>query len=229
MASLESWVEIPPYASPIASRNQEQASTQTELAPPSSPNVSKPTPDAPAHTRSVSTSSLTGNFTNTIISAALNVPTPTTPSDPRKTAGRLLSTRDSLSIPITAVNFRRFVSKSGAVFWLQDRIEEVIFWRKGWKVTAAWMAAYSFLCALIRWALLRTASNICVPPGYYPRLVLLLPHVLLLSILFVTYSIKYPVDPKEGASSTPWKPTEAREGSAEWFANLQAIQNLMGF
>lgn len=58
---------------------------------------------------------------------------------------------------------------------------------------------------------------------------MLLPHVLLLTILFVTYNIKYPVDAKGKADATPWRPTESREGSAEWFANLQAIQNLMGF
>ena len=158
MANLDSWVDIPPYATPIASKDSESNITQEAVAPPPSPRVSR------ERDRSASTSSLTGHFTNAIMSAALNMPTPTTPSEPRKTAGPLLSTRADLSIPITAVNFRRvcglflslhimyllasskFVSKSGAVFWLQDRIEEVIFWRKGWKVTVAWMMAYSFLC-----------------------------------------------------------------------------------
>lgn len=66
--------------------------------------------------------------------------------------------------------------------------------------------------------------------GYYPRLILLLPHVVLLSILFVTYNVRYPVDANENAGpAPPWKPIEAREGSSEWFANMQAIQNLMGF
>lgn len=65
--------------------------------------------------------------------------------------------------------------------------------------------------------------------GYYPKLILLIPHALLLTILFVTYNIRYPSETKQDASPAPWKPTEAREGSSEWFANLQAIQNLMGF
>jgi hypothetical protein len=55
--------------------------------------------------------------------------------------------RDPLSIPITTVNFRRFVSKVGPVFWLQDRLEEILMWRRGWTVTSAWMAFYAFLCS----------------------------------------------------------------------------------
>jgi hypothetical protein len=52
----------------------------------------------------------------------------------------------------------------------------------------------------------------------------------LLSILFITYNVKYPADAPEDASpNAAWRPVEAREGSSEWFANLQAIQNLMGF
>ncbi|KAG8805646.1 hypothetical protein FRC17_005407 [Serendipita sp. 399] len=213
MANLESWVHIPPYAAPIVQNSAEDSVTQTEIAVPSSPAAPQTTREKPstAHSKAGSSSFIAGNFTNAVISAALNAPTPVTPSDPRKTEGRLLSTRDSLSIPITAVNFRRFVSKSGAVFWLQDRVEEIIFWRKGWKVTVSWMAAYSFIC-------------------YFPQLILLLPHLILLCILYVTYNVRYPSDQAEDApAKQPWKPTEAREGSSEWFANLQAIQNLMGF
>ncbi|KIM28714.1 hypothetical protein M408DRAFT_329177 [Serendipita vermifera MAFF 305830] len=212
MTSLEAWVQVPPYATPVARDNQDSSISQTSLAAPSSPRASKRSDDqAVGRDKSEPRSSLATNLTNAVLSAALNVPAPTTPSNPRKTEGRLLSTRDSLSIPITTVNFRRFVSKSGAVFWLQDRVEEVIFWRRGWKVTAAWMAAYSFLC-------------------YYPRLILVLPHMLILSILYVTYNVRYPVDANEDAApAPPWKPMESREGSSEWFANLQAIQNLMGF
>ena len=62
-----------------------------------------------------------------------------------------MSTRDPLSIPITTVNFRRFVSKSGPVFWLQDRVEEVVMWRRGNRYTAVWMGVYAFLCALADW------------------------------------------------------------------------------
>ena len=65
-----------------------------------------------------------------------------------RNVSQLMSTRDPLSVPITTVNFRRFISRIGPVFWLQDRIEVIITWRKGWKVTVLWMAIYSFLCQL---------------------------------------------------------------------------------
>lgn len=211
MANLDSWVEIPPYATPIARGDDTTPVNQESLQVPSSPRPSRLASDSPASPAKASSSSIASNLTNAMLTAALNVPTPSAPSDPRKTAGRLLSTRDSLSIPITAVNFRRFVSRSGAVFWLQDRVEEILFWRKGWKVTTSWMIAYSFLC-------------------YYPKLILLLPHVILLAILFITYSVRHPADKPDDAPLAPaWVPAEAREGSSEWFANLQAIQNLMGF
>lgn len=81
---------------------------------------------------------------------ATSVPSPApTGSQP---AGRpnakptLLTTRDPLSIQITTVNFRHFVAKVGPIFWLQDRLEEILFWKRGWKVTSLWMAVYAFLC-----------------------------------------------------------------------------------
>jgi hypothetical protein len=61
----------------------------------------------------------------------------------------LLSCRDPLSLPIITNNFKRFVARVGPVFWLQDRIEEILFWKRGWRRTASWMALYAFLCALI--------------------------------------------------------------------------------
>jgi hypothetical protein len=71
---------------------------------------------------------------------------------------QLLSTRDPLSVHTTTVNFRRFVSRVGPLFWLQDRIEEIVTWKKGWKVTVMWMTAYSFLCQLVSPDVLRTAN-----------------------------------------------------------------------
>jgi hypothetical protein len=97
------------------------------------------------------------------------------------------------------------------VFWLQDRVEEIITWRKDWKVTVLWMAIYSFLC-------------------YYPRLILLLPNTIILAIIIASH-------PQSGSPGTgsfkieqiqPPPRSHAREGSAEWLANIQGIQNLMG-
>ncbi|EJD52284.1 hypothetical protein AURDEDRAFT_99106 [Auricularia subglabra TFB-10046 SS5] len=143
------------------------------------------------------------------MSASVHIPAP--PTAPRTAAGPnaaplLLSSGTPLAIQTTTVNFTRFVSRSGPVFWVQDRVEEIVMWRKGNVYTAAWMAGYAFLC-------------------YYPRLVLLIPHATLIAILLQTYSTKKPDAP-------PPPPTSYlqsyAEGSAGWYANLQAIQNLMG-
>lgn len=87
------------------------------------------------------------NIPSLLLSSAL--PSGPVQSDPRHGAEngvKLLSTRNPLSIPITTANFRRFVAKVGPVFWLQDRIEEILLWKRGWKVTVVWMSVYAFLC-----------------------------------------------------------------------------------
>ncbi|KAI6030596.1 hypothetical protein F5J12DRAFT_801609 [Pisolithus orientalis] len=116
-----------------------------------------------------------------------------------QTSQKLLSARDPLSLPIMTNNFRRFVAKVGPVFWLQDRIEEIILWKRGWKRTAVWLAVYGFIC-------------------YYPKFILLLPHVLLLGIMLAYYP----------APGSPPIPLNISEGTVDWQANIQAIQNLMG-
>lgn len=67
--------------------------------------------------------------------------------------------------------------------------------------------------------------------GYFPRLVLLLPHVIILGILLATHPSRRTQDPQASLSPyvvLPPPRANAREGSAEWLANIQAIQNLMG-
>ncbi|KAJ4482334.1 integral peroxisomal membrane peroxin-domain-containing protein [Lentinula aciculospora] len=128
---------------------------------------------------------------------------------------QLLSNKDPLSIQITSVNFKRFIERVGPVFWLQDRIEEIVFWRRGWKVTATWLAIYGFLC-------------------YFPRLVFVLPHIILIAIILANpTSATTQTEPTTTAapSSTAESPLPAPvvEDSVDWQANIQAIQNLMGF
>ncbi|OAX41664.1 hypothetical protein K503DRAFT_684952 [Rhizopogon vinicolor AM-OR11-026] len=165
-----------------------------------------PSPDAP--TTSSTIFNPTKSLSTFLLSTSLPASIPTSTS-PRKSSTALLSTRDPLSIPITTVNFRRFVARVGPVFWLQDRVEEVLMWKRGWKVTAVWIAVYAFLC-------------------YFPRLVLLLPHAILAAIMLSTYPTP---SPSESTSSknppAPIAPPPS-EGSVDWQANLQAIQNLMG-
>ncbi|KAF8639057.1 hypothetical protein AX17_001753 [Amanita inopinata Kibby_2008] len=122
----------------------------------------------------------------------------------------LLSIKDPLSVPIMSANFRRFVSCVGPVFWLQDRVEEIIMWRKGWKVTCAWMTAYGFFC-------------------YLPQLILCLPHIILIAVVVGSYP--FPTSSsKEGGVTTSMMPDQPppAEASVPWQANIQAIQNLMG-
>ncbi|KAF8805325.1 hypothetical protein BYT27DRAFT_7169455 [Phlegmacium glaucopus] len=147
--------------------------------------------------------------------------TPTTGSSSTPQSSRkndqsmtLLSSRDPLSIPTTTTNFKRFVTIIGPVFWLQDRMEEIILWKRGWMRTAVWMAAYAFLC-------------------FYPRLILLLPQVATIGIILASYpyppSLSSSSDPLFCASDdTPSPSIPPTECPVPWQANIQGIQNLMG-
>ncbi|KAI0822052.1 integral peroxisomal membrane peroxin-domain-containing protein [Trametes gibbosa] len=216
MATLD-YVEVPSYATQLYS-----AGAQRGIRPAPKVVTSLPRPEhSPVRgssptTQPMSPSKAGSNLTSILLASALQLPanTPPTPqtSGAKKGAARLLSTRDPLSIPITTTNFRRFVAKSGPVFWLQDRIEEIILWKRGWKYTLVWMAAYAFLC-------------------YFPRLIFLIPHTVMLSVLLAMHPAirkgeSLDALPSKTTQSAP--PTQTSEGSADWLANLQAIQNLMG-
>jgi hypothetical protein len=106
--------------------------------------VTSPTSGAPQSPMRASTFSIPG-----MLLAATTQSMPTAPTSPREifeSNGKLLSNRDALSIQITTTNFRQFVSRSGPIFWFQDRVEEIILWKRGWCYTAAWGCAYTFLC-----------------------------------------------------------------------------------
>ncbi len=149
MATLY-YVDIPSCATRLHSTEP-----STDLRPAPKVLTSLPQPDkspplglpsTPTQATSPTKSSF-NNFQQILLSSTLQIPGNAV-SAPRDSKGtlRLLSTRDPLSIPITTVNFKRFVSKTGPVFWLQDRFEEVLMWRKGWKYTSVWVAAYAFIC-----------------------------------------------------------------------------------
>ncbi|KAI0631916.1 integral peroxisomal membrane peroxin-domain-containing protein [Trametes polyzona] len=216
MATLD-YVEIPPYATRLRS-----AEPNNDLRPAAKVVTSFPRPEhSPVRstspmTQPMSPSKAGSNLTSMLLTSALQLPAnaPATPQPhgPKKGSPRLLSTRDPLSIPITTTNFRRFVSRARPVFWLQDRIEEIVLWKRGWRYTLVWMAAYAFLC-------------------YFPRLIFLIPHAVILSVLLATHPA---IRKGENLDALPPKviqpmpATQSSEGSAEWLANLQAIQNLMG-
>lgn len=153
MATLD-YVDIPSAATRLQSHEpskdlQPAMKILTSLPQPEKSSSSSSRGLPPTPTSQPMSPSKTGfNLSQVLLSSALPLPA-NLPSTPRATQGtpKLLSTKDPLSIPITTVNFRRFVGKVGPVFWLQDRLEEIVMWRRGWKYTCVWIAAYAFLCA----------------------------------------------------------------------------------
>jgi len=131
------YVDIPACATVVPP----EAKSQPDTLPPTSDN--SPSPSSPQG--NTPTRTVFGNLPGLLLTSTLQLSTNALSENPRN-GSQLLSTRDPLSVPTTTVNFRRFVSRVGPVFWLQDRIEEIVTWRKGWKVTVMWMIAYSFLC-----------------------------------------------------------------------------------
>ncbi|KAG5220939.1 integral peroxisomal membrane peroxin-domain-containing protein [Salix suchowensis] len=133
---------------------------------------------------------------------------------------KLMSKKDPLSIPITTVNFRRFVARVGAVFWLQDRVEEIVMWRKGWKYTATWVAAYIPALSFAASSYHRDWR----PARELPFIALSFSKT---TVTFLAIDATSAEAPR--TEPTPPFTTPVAEGSKEWLANIQGIQNLMGF
>ena len=149
------YVDIPACATVVPPDLKNNSDTKVNASlPPSSQSTDDPSPSSAQC--NTPTRSVFGNLPSLLLTSPLQIPTNPFNENPRNVS-QLLSTRDPLSIPITTVNFRRFIGKIGPLFWLQDRIEEIVTWRKGWKVTVMWMIAYSFLCEL--------RSSYCVASG----------------------------------------------------------------
>ena len=142
MATLE-YVDIPACATLLPPDVKHRADIKVQTSFPPTSNAAA-TDDQASPSAAQVTRTVIGNIPSLLLAS---IPTNNSTENPQDVV-RLMSTRDPLSVPITTVNFRRFISRIGPVFWLQDRIEEIIAWRKGWKVTVLWMAVYSFLCQL---------------------------------------------------------------------------------
>jgi len=84
------------------------------------------------------------------------------------------------------------------------------------------MALYAFLCTSQPFLKILQLNNLRT--GYFPRLLFLLPHLVLIAIILATS--QYPRKSSIGRLAEPGPVTE---GSVDWQANIQAIQNLMGF
>ena len=222
------YVDIPACATvvPPDVKNHSDAKVHASLPPPSQSADDPPSPSSAQG--NTPTRSVFGNLPSLLLTSSLQIPTNVSNENPRNVS-QLLSTRDPLSIPITTVNFRRFIGKIGPIFWLQDRIEEIVTWRKGWKVTVMWMIAYGFLCELgPSCCVAKPQADNCV--GYYPRLILLLPNIFILTIIVLAHpsSTSLESGPSITEEIRPPPRATAREGSTEWLANIQGIQNLMG-
>jgi hypothetical protein len=141
------YVDIPACATVVPPDVKKNPDAKVHvLLPPSSQSTDDP-PSPSSAQGSTQARSVFGNLPSLLLTSSLQIPTNAFNENPGNVS-QLLSTRDPLSIPITTVNFRRFIGKIGPIFWLQDRIEEIVTWRKGYKVTVMWMVAYSFLCEL---------------------------------------------------------------------------------
>ncbi|WVW78583.1 hypothetical protein I302_100539 [Kwoniella bestiolae CBS 10118] len=162
------------------------------------PTSSTTTTQAPKKSSTMSMS-LPTNVSDLLLSSLLppNLPklppSAATSSSGKKGVGvpRELSTqRESLSLPLVSNNFRRFMTRVGPIFWLQDRIEEILFWRKPiW--TWAWMITWCFIC-------------------FKPRVLLLLPSLTLILILLHTHEKSSPLPSLLGISTAPPTLTERK-------------------
>ena len=137
------YVDIPPVANRLPPGDGRPTHPQPPTPASANPSCT-PVPFTEPATPSP-TKTMFGNLPAMLLASTAGIPTSDNFSGQRD-SGPLVSTRDPLSIPIISVNFRRFVSKVGPLFWLQDRIEEILMWKRGWKVTTVWMAVYTFLC-----------------------------------------------------------------------------------
>ncbi|KAI1318366.1 hypothetical protein EDD11_006704 [Mortierella claussenii] len=75
-----------------------------------------------------------------------------------------------LTIQATTINFTRFVHKTTALFWFQDRVEDVLTWKDPWN-TALVLVLYCFVCI-------------------YPMLLFLLPQTIMATIMIYFFQQK---------------------------------------
>ena len=154
------YVDIPSVARRLSQNDGHPTQPQLRVQAPVKPVHSSVSPTEP--TTSVPAKTMLGNLPAMLLASTAGIPTSGNFSGQRG-PGTLVSTRDPLSIPTTTVNFRRFVSKVGPIFWLQDRIEEILMWKRGWKVTTVWMAVYTFLCEFL------FSRQVCFPGHIHTR------------------------------------------------------------
>lgn len=176
----------------VDSNGRKSSISRSRLAsfPPPSLSASKPQDgsssstgkDKEASTKSALPSSFTGTLsggvTDILLSSILPssipkaAPSSSQPTSRTKQVRPLTSQREPLSLPAMTNNFRRFVARCGIVFWLQDRVEETLFWKKPvW--TWAWFLVWGFI-------------------SFYPRLLLLVPSAVIVLVILNQYEKSHP-------------------------------------
>ncbi|KAG6879301.1 hypothetical protein C0992_003718 [Termitomyces sp. T32_za158] len=225
MASL-AYISVPPCATRLQSPSQslQRAKKVTTPLPNATSQLSAPSTITQTQTgMNPSAAAAFSLLPQMLLSSTLpNTPSSSSPKDKEKEKDtrkgpQLSTTKEPLSIPITTANLKRFVAKVGPIFWMQDRIEEVILWRRGWRVTGVWMAAYAFFCVFLHLVLPGRELSRAILVGYFPKMVFAIPHLALIGIMLATYPY---TKPKPGETSST--------DSVNWQGNLQGIQNLMG-
>jgi hypothetical protein len=151
------YVDIPACAAVVPPEANNRADTKVHTSPPPASHAADDPVSPSGQGNNTPTRTVFRNLPGLLLASGLPIPSNPFCENPRNVS-QLSSTRDPLSVPTITVNFRRFVGRVGPLFWLQDRIEEIMTWRKGWKVTVMWMIAYSFLCQLVSPDVLRTAN-----------------------------------------------------------------------
>lgn len=152
MTSIPSYIPIPSSArlidSPTGTPTPKAPAVPISNFPPTSQN----TASTSSRKFSVPTAtSISTNVSDLLLSSLLPTNLPKLSQATARNDGpgrpRELSTqREQLSLPLVSNNFRRFVTKVGPLFWVQDRIEEILFWRKPiW--TWAWIMTWTLTCA----------------------------------------------------------------------------------
>jgi hypothetical protein len=133
-------------------------------------------------------SGVTDMFISHLLPSAL--PSKSTTQGPLPQPGKirtLSSQRETLALPAMTNSFRRFVARCGTIFWVEDRVEEVLYWRKPvW--TWSWMLGWGFICESDNRSCLREITFLFLlttrhASGFYPRIILLIPFCTLILIL----------------------------------------------
>ncbi|KAG2210263.1 hypothetical protein INT47_003248 [Mucor saturninus] len=143
------------------------------------------------------------DFEKVIVSAAIHS------SDPSQPVNEYLANLPRLNAQNTAKNFSRFVSRCGPMFSARDQLILLLSWDKPIDTSVA-LLLYCILCL-------------------HPKLMLLVPHAILLQLLITGYNKRFK-KANEPTSNGRFKffTSYDDESSPEYLRNMQNLQNMMG-